>query len=176
METKTCSKCKQLKPTSAFYTAKHHRDGLASACKSCRRVVQYVWNGKHPHKKAEYCRRSYRRNLAKKLAESAEYHRLNPMYQLKAHLRSSFGLTIQDVERMFADQSGKCANLGCGKEISLVPGTTNYRHVDHDHTKAKGDPGFIRGLLCGGCNAAAGLLKDSPDRCLGLGIYLESIR
>jgi len=85
-----------------------------------------------------------------------------------------YGLTPQDVERMFADQAGLCA--ACMDEISLVIGAENYRHIDHDHAKQKGEPGYIRGLLCKKCNAAAGLLKDSPDRCLGLGIYLGAHR
>jgi hypothetical protein len=48
--------------------------------------------------------------------------------------------------------------------------------IDHDHrccpTSAKSCGQCVRGLLCGRCNAAAGLLKDSPDRAVSLARYL----
>lgn len=40
-------------------------------------------------------------------------------------------------------------------------------HVDHDHRT-----GRIRGLLCGSCNRAAGLLADSAERAVSLALYL----
>ncbi len=84
---------------------------------------------------------------------------------------SRFRLRPHDIERMFADQGGKCA--GCGDEITLIRGTINYRNVDHNHAKKLGDPNFIRGLLCRECNWAAGHLHDSPARCRSLADYLE---
>ena len=36
--TKICSKCHLEKPVTEFYKAKHHKDGLSSACKSCKRL------------------------------------------------------------------------------------------------------------------------------------------
>lgn len=84
----------------------------------------------------------------------------------RALLKANYDLTLEDVERMFVDQAGLCDS--CGHEISLIPGTPNFRRVDHDH-----DTEEVRGLLCDGCNKAAGLLHDCPDRCRALAQYLE---
>ncbi len=49
---------------------------------------------------------------------------------------------------LFLNQNGGCAICGQPQERRL--------HVDHDHKT-----GRIRGLLCGSCNRAIGLLKES---------------
>ncbi len=41
-------------------------------------------------------------------------------------------------------------------------------HLDHNHAS-----GAFRGWLCGNCNRAVGLLKDSPQRCRQAATYLE---
>jgi hypothetical protein len=72
------------------------------------------------------------------------------------------GFTPEDYDRLFEAQGGRCA--GCGDEFGdKVP------HVDHDHAT-----GAVRGLLCGNCNRALGLLLDSQERALGLVRYLQS--
>jgi hypothetical protein len=41
--------------------------------------------------------------------------------------------------------------------------------VDHDHST-----GAVRGLLCGACNKAIGLLKDNPQLARSIASYLEN--
>ena len=41
-------------------------------------------------------------------------------------------------------------------------------HVDHDHITGK-----VRGLLCGSCNRALGLIKDNLETLVRLQKYLE---
>jgi hypothetical protein len=54
---------------------------------------------------------------------------------------------------------------------NVVDLANNTRHacVDHDH-----ETGVIRGIICGRCNSALGLLFDSPTRIRGLLAYCES--
>jgi hypothetical protein len=119
-----------------------------------------------------YNRAYYREHRKEHLiAQRKSRAKFGPQARSTEALRGKYGLTPADVERMFADQAGLCAS--CMDEISLTLGAENYRHVDHDHTKVKGSPGFIRGLLCSGCNQGAGNLHDSPDRCRKLAAYLE---
>jgi hypothetical protein len=66
-----------------------------------------------------------------------------------AALRNSYGISIEDFERMYAEQAGLCAI--CGKEII---GKNCY--VDHNH-----ETGKIRCLLCSNCNTGLGFFKDS---------------
>lgn len=39
MNEKQCTRCKKLKPYSKFYADKKHKDGLASACKTCVKTI-----------------------------------------------------------------------------------------------------------------------------------------
>ena len=76
------------------------------------------------------------------------------------------GISADDYEKMFLSQGGVCAvckNPPTGKGIEV------HLHVDHDHSS-----GSVRGLLCGRCNKALGLLKDNPDSIMALYLYLES--
>ena len=113
---------------------------------------------------------------AAQAAASAKYHARPDVKAAQAarHVSLWYGLTLQEVERMFADQAGLCAS--CMDEISLVIGAENYRHIDHDHAKQKGEPGFIRGLLCKKCNTAIGMLEDSPERAQLAALYLGAHR
>ena len=54
--------------------------------------------------------------------------------------RSRLGLTLDDYERLLADQGGVCA-------ICKRPPKKRRLHVDHDHATGK-----VRGLLCFTCN------------------------
>lgn len=60
----------------------------------------------------------------------------------------------------FQNFDGRC--YACG---SLDPGGKKGWHLDHKDDK-------FRGILCHGCNIAAGMLRDSPLRCDLLGLYL----
>jgi len=69
----------------------------------------------------------------------------------KSHLKRKFGLTLEDYDRMLADQDGGCAVCG-------DPPGRSALHVDHCH-----ESGQVRGLLCFRCNSAIGNLRDDPD-------------
>ena len=90
-------------------------------------------------------------------AKQREYRRTNPDARRGYRLKSEFGITLEDYDRMVAAQGGKCA-------ICLLPppGTgrnTKRLHIDHDH-----DTGEIRGLLCHACNTSLGQLGEDHER------------
>lgn len=64
------------------------------------------------------------------------------------YLRREYGISLGEYLEMLRGQNGVCAV--CGDDGKL--------HVDHDH-----ETGRVRGLLCGSCNRALGLLKDNVD-------------
>lgn len=76
-----------------------------------------------------------------------------------------YGMTPSGYEAMLVAQNHSCA-------ICAAPqysGASKRRlSVDHCH-----DSGEVRGLLCGPCNAAIGLMKDDPKRLLSAVSYLH---
>ncbi len=54
------------------------------------------------------------------------------------------------------------------KERCEVCGSTEDLHVDHGH-----DHGYIRGILCSGCNKAEGFLRGNPELARALASYME---
>lgn len=68
-------------------------------------------------------------------------------------LRRKYGISLAEYEELAIKQGNACA-------ICHVQATKEKRlAVDHNHTT-----GEVRGLLCGPCNQALGLLADSPSR------------
>lgn len=74
-------------------------------------------------------------------------------------IKRKYGLSREQFELMFDAQGGRCAIC------KRVPGRP--LHVDHDHQS-----GRVRGLLCGPCNRALGLLDDQSARLLQAWEYL----
>jgi hypothetical protein len=83
-----------------------------------------------------------------------------------------YGLTIEDYERLWDKQGGKCANPRCAATFlrSAMNRKVDGLHVDHDHVT-----GRVRGLLCPRCNTALGHIGDDRDRLLGLVEYLSEV-
>lgn len=78
---------------------------------------------------------------------------------------AKYGLTPEAYAAMLKAQGGACAI--CGARCSgLKPG--ERLHVDHDHGN-----GRVRALLCGRCNTAIGLMRDSSELLAKAAAYLE---
>jgi len=76
-----------------------------------------------------------------------------------AHLKKRYNISIEEYERMYLEQEGKC--LICKNFFKTL-------HVDHNHYN-----GEIRKLLCGNCNRAIGLLKENISSLKEAIKYLE---
>jgi hypothetical protein len=75
----------------------------------------------------------------------------------------SYHLSVRDLKQLLELQEGKCAGCGYSSEYNI-----KGLCIDHDHKNLK-----VRGLLCQACNSAIGLLKDDPNICRRLAVYLE---
>lgn len=88
------------------------------------------------------------------------------------HLLSTYNLTAEEYERMFAEQNGVCACCGQPEKKTRRKNARSERvfllHVDHCHTT-----GRVRGLLCNACNTALGLLEENPKRIEALLHYVQ---
>ncbi|MBM4707931.1 hypothetical protein GS982_01310 [Rhodococcus hoagii] len=67
-------------------------------------------------------------------------------------LRHRYGIEVSDYDALLEEQGGACAIC------HLPPADGRPLVVDHCHTSLE-----VRGLLCSQCNAAIGLLMDSPS-------------
>jgi hypothetical protein len=135
-----CSKCKAEKEFSCFWKGRY-KNGLSNWCKECRRAYQC-----HPDVKQRvkfYGNRPEVKEMRKRWRDSRTGQ--------NKILKQIFGIDIDEYEMHFLNQGGKCAI--CGTHQSELKIRLN---VDHDHKN-----GIVRGLLCGNCNRAIGLLKDS---------------
>lgn len=78
-----------------------------------------------------------------------------------------FGITPEQYDQMLHEQQGVCAACGKAETHRNQFGVCRLA-VDHNH-----DTGQVRGLLCGRCNRALGLLGDSITNVRGLLAYRE---
>lgn len=122
-----------------------------TATKEQRKKISHTW---------------YENNKAFEIARSAAYHKKHPEMQKNYYLRSTYGITLDEYNKMFAEQEGCCAI--CGRHQTELKTTLC---VDHDHKT-----GVIRELLCNDCNAILGYAKDSIKTLSSAVEYLNKWR
>lgn len=94
------------------------------------------------------------------------------------HLMRTYGISLEDYDRMYEAQGGTCANLKCPNdgltpETGQVSGVGLYPHHDHLMQELYGIK-VVLGLLCHFCNVVAGGQGESPERLRGLADFIES--
>jgi hypothetical protein len=147
MATKKCSKCGEDKPISEYYL----KNGKPNnPCKGCVREQAAQWAKDNPEKN-KASKQKYEKANKEKIAK----------YQRAWRLKTTYGITSDDFERLSGEQYGLCA-------ICMNPPTERGLCVDHCH-----DTGEVRGLLCDSCNLGIGLLKDDAVLCENAMTYLE---
>lgn len=86
--------------------------------------------------------------------------------RMQGHLRTLYGMTLEQYRELDAAQGGVCAI--CRQPPAKRGYTSNRLHVDHDH-----QTGRVRGLLCEHCNHAIGKLEDSPELLMRAAQYVR---
>ena len=108
----------------------------------CKKVANFKRGSKFRILNKEYLQRYYK-----------EYDVINKdlrkLTGRKGHLRRKYGITLDDYNRMFSEQKGRCAI--CGKQEEKL-------HVDHSHKTNK-----VRSLLCFHCNAGLGHFEENIE-------------
>jgi len=135
-----CYDCKTDHPPEAFYPG------------SC--------GGRRPGGRCKECCKAHQRKYRAQLKATGKQQVRDKAYNLKYH----FGITIEEYNRLFAEQGCKCP--GCGATENGVK--DRAMPVDHDHAT-----GEIRGILCTACNQALGHVYDNIERLEGLAAYLR---
>lgn len=178
VETKTCGICGVEKLLEEFARNSRRPDGRGSYCRVCARekyhvparernrlvpqhfdgtqtcrvcaidkpVAEYRWDrdkGRYRYD-CNSCRR----------AQSREYNVQARDKRRDRNLRAKYGITAAEFDELLASQGGVCAI--CGTD-PMTRTTKKAAAVDHDHAT-----GAVRGVLCGQCNSAIGLLQEDP--------------
>jgi hypothetical protein len=130
---KACAKCWNFFDATAFYSDLRLKDGLQGECRKCRNLEAVKWQQRNPRSK---------RNT---------------------HLKSKFGITIEQFDFLLKTQ-----NNCCGICMSPTPKGRGTFHVDHCHKT-----GTIRGLLCHDCNTGIGKFGDNIEALKKAVNYLE---
>lgn len=115
----------------------HHGKGL---CKSCYDARYGIRN----KKSREQTTRGYRER--------------NPIKVRNSQLKTMYGITLEDFDRMYKDQDGLCA----------ICHTREAKCVDHKHATKQ-----VRQLLCKTCNQGIGLLRECPAILRSAAEYIE---
>ena len=134
-ETKKCRDCKEEKPLDSFIKNKSTCTGIDSLCLLCNRKRVKAWRKKNPELRR-----------LQQLRESS----CDKVYNQRKHLKSTYGITVEEYSKMFNDQKGCCAICGAHQDLF-----SRRLHVDHCHKT-----GRIRQLLCMDCNHLLGRAKD----------------
>ena len=87
-----------------------------------------------------------------------EHNRKNPGRSTKNMRIRKFGITPEKIKELLENQNNRCAI--CGME--------NPNCLDHDHKTMK-----ARGMLCNGCNAGIGFMRESISVLRNAIQYLE---
>ncbi len=99
--------------------------------------------------------------------ESKERYVKNKDAHRNAALKSLYGITLKEYNKMFDDQGGRCAICESPETGTNQYGTKRLA-VDHNHNDGK-----VRQLLCEKCNRALGLLNDDLEVILKAYEYLK---
>lgn len=143
----TCSsKCRGV------YSTKERKKVAFKVCTRCkvkRLSSAFYADKKRPDGLYPYCKDCQRQYAATRVEK-----------QKNARLMWSYKIGIEEYHKMLEAQDHKCAI--CKKPMDKP-------HVDHDHTT-----GFVRGLLCRGCNNGLGNFMDDPSRLCSAIEYLKT--
>lgn len=114
-----------------------------------------TWRDANPEKVKTSSKVRWVKNPEKEKLRSATWQKANPekanAASRKAKRKSAYGITEAQYQALIVSQNNCCL-------ICKTPAGEHTLHIDHCHVSGK-----IRGLLCGKCNKALGLLGDNVE-------------
>lgn len=173
---KTCRDCGELKPPSEFFLVRDsgQPDRLHSYCRACCSTRTRAARDRDPGRDVARQRQKYWANPEAARQATREYRQANidrvrqwdrarrPAVRAAKLLRS-YGITVEQYEKLADMQGGVCAI--CRRKDDQG----HLLAVDHCH-----DSGAVRGLLCHKCNVALGLFRDDPAALTAAAEYLRN--
>lgn len=149
-----CGRCGELKTMP-------RTDSARMRCGPCHRKVGNAW----------YSRNSGEDRRSIVNARTREWRANRPGWHRPYHLKTKYGLTVEQLQQMIVAQGGRCAICRVEFGVNTQRGEKSGPNVDHCH-----DTGRVRGLLCHMCNKGLGHFGDDPDRLSDALTYLRRPR
>ena len=154
---KTCTSCITEKPLSDFRADLRYKGGHIHQCKVCRRAARDAWrvNNRERYLKSE---RTWQRQ---------DYQK-NPLKYRNQQLKTHYGITLEQYNRMLEEQGGTCYICKCPPDPQ-----SRFKALAVDHDNQTGQVGK---LLCNNHNTGIGLFDHDPAMLRAAADYLEIIR
>lgn len=190
---KSCRICWVVLPMASFPRSSRNADGRGPYCKPCRKtkygdpaaakkyMVEPFWEGSQTCRDCQFKksvtefhwdrssgRHSYQCKACRAAAEKSK-HEADPSVRRDKNLKANYGISLQQYNKMLADQGGVC--WICCRE----PSDSRALAVDHDHSCCPGGKTCgkcTRKLLCENCNRGIGMFADDPIRIMRAATYL----
>lgn len=142
LPSKVCRTCKQSKKIDCFNRDASREYGRSNQCRVC-------YSEYHKSNKSVInARRELNRNK-ESVERKREYHKhylMNNRDKVKnKHLKSKYGISLDQFMEMVNSQNGKC------KICKDILAMGRFTHIDHCHRTGK-----VRGVLCHKCNTKLG--------------------
>jgi hypothetical protein len=183
MKIKVCTKCGQEKSLDDFYKSNKSKDRLTWYCKVCIQLINKQYRKINPDydknkSKEWYYSHLKERNQYNKKFKNRDNMRRREDYKnnfskyKEQHLKSAYGISLEDYFNMLESQNGVCAI--CGKEEMRINPKTKKVHllsVDHNHATGK-----VRGLLCMKCNPGIGNFQENVGLLQNAIEYLKKFK
>lgn len=132
--------------------------------KEATKAYAKIWNEANKELCQELNRKFKANNPEKIKQYQKSFKTKNPNYFKNKHLEYSYGIPLDEYDRMYSNQHGRCCI--CGKHSDETHRKRLF--VDHCHKTGK-----IRGLLCQQCNTALGMASDDIDILCAMIGYLS---
>lgn len=145
------------------FDLKRYQKKYRNSHKEKARAYGVIWRAANKVKITELNRAYSKENAIKIRKRVKAWTSKNPKRAFNNWLKSKYGITYLEYDKMVKAQRGVC-------KICSQKGKINRRlHIDHCHTT-----GRVRGLICYYCNLMLGLAKDNPNTLRNAAKYLEN--
>lgn len=163
MERKLCKNCNTEKPLEDMVKKEGRYRFECKECKNQKARERLKIDPEFREKERLRGKEKYEKNKPKHLAITKRYRDENLPFYKDLHLRRTYGITMDDKNKMRESQNNKCAIC----EVAFE--SDRHAYVDHCHNTNK-----VRGLLCHPCNSALGMFKDNIISIERASAYLKS--
>lgn len=172
---RVCYQCNKIKEITYFGKDKDKRDGFVTKCKEClgvgvgRKRLRGSMYKTIDGEKYIVCvtcneTKSLEHYYTSKTVKSGYQHECkdcNKEFSRKRHMIRNYNISEQELDYYLSACDNSCEI--CGDSFN-----DTRMNIDHNHLSGK-----FRGLLCGKCNMALGLMRDSLSNLESAANYIK---